>query len=266
MADGIIPTFIAEAIPPATQFTQSGRSLRLSYVIRAQAKYIGEILIERQDYPLNPTIDIENYDERTWEDLRDTWKKEAELKYPDEGDYVVQIVDPDTGLPVPLGEMFVFVGGDVRDVPGGQPCIVYNWDLSGVIVDDPSIEVMTITYTDCFNISHTLTETVDNWGPNYEICANSPDIVVTGGVITAGTNCDLTYKMCTEYFWNLEAYPPLDVVTIDYIDCDGVPVSITSAVEDALSNYCGQKDSFVVSVPPLILVQTCSGGVPPVIL
>jgi hypothetical protein len=174
----------------------------------------------------------------------------------------MQVYDPITELPIPLGEDVTFIGGDVRENVGGQPCIVYNWDLSGVVVDDPSVDVMTVTFTDCFNTPQTLTKTVLDWGSNYEICAGNPNIVVTGGVITPGAFCDLTFKQCTEYFWNLEAYPPLDPVTIDYIDCEGVPVSISTTAGSALSNYCGQKDSFVVSVPPLILLQTCSGGIP----
>jgi hypothetical protein len=266
MSDRVTPTFIAEDIPFSTATTVSGASLRLGYVFREESKYIGNIFLARIANPGDPTIDIENYDEKTWESLREVWRKEAEIKYPDEGDYVMQMYDPITNSPIALGEDVMFIGGIVREVPGGQGCIEYNWDLSGVVVDDPSVDVMTISYTDCFNNPQTLTQTVNDWGPNYQICANSPNITISGGVITAGTNCDLTYKMCTEYFWNLEAYPPLDPVTIDYIDCDGVPVSISTTAGSALSNYCGQKDSFVVSVPPLILIQTCTGGVPPVIL
>ena len=264
MSDQTTPTFIPEDIPTSVSrnTTVSGESLRLSYVFREQSKYIGNIFLARIANPGDPTIDIENYSEKDWESLKSVWRKEAEIKYPDEGDYVMQVYDPITELPIALGEDVTFIGGDVREVVGAQGCILYNWDLSSVVVDDPSVDVMTITFTDCFNTPQTLTQTVNDWGPNYEICANSPDIVVTGGVITPGAFCDLTYKMCTEYFWNLEAYPPLDVVTIDYIDCDGAPISITSAVENTLSNYCGQKDSFVVSVPPLILLQTCSGGIP----
>ena len=266
MSENTTPTFIAEDIPFSTDTTVSGTNLRLGYVFRAESKYIGDIFLARIANPTFPTIDVENYDEKTWESLRSVWRKEAEIKYPDEGDYVMQMYDLDTDSPIVIGDDVVFIGGVVREVPGGQGCSTYNWDLSGIVVDDPSVAVMTISYTDCFNNPQTLTQTVDNWGPNYEICANSPNIEITGGVITPGALCDLTYKMCTEYFWNLEAYPPLDPVTIDYIDCEGVPVSISTTVGSALSNYCGQKDSFVVSVPPLILVQTCSGGVPPVIL
>jgi len=253
------PTFIPEDIPPGTATTQSGASLRSSYVIRKQSEYITNYLILKASSP--PILPPPPTEEELVK-LRVVWQQEANIKYPDQGDYAVQRADPETYEPIPLGEEVVSIGGDIREVVGGQPCIVYNWDLSGINVDNPSTDVMTIIYTDCFNNIQRITKTVDDWGANYEVCAGNPDITISGGVITYISNCDLTFKQCTEYFWNLEAYPPLDPVTIDYIDCEGVPVSISTTAGSALSNYCGQKDSFVVSVPPLILLQTCSGGIP----
>lgn len=253
MSNQTIPTFIPEDIAPTTAFTQSGKSLRISYVLREESKYIANILLDRQANPLDPTIDIENYDEKTWEIFRNIWRAEAEIKYPDEGDYVVQIVDPDTGLPVPLGEMVTFVGGDIREVSGGQPCIEYTWDLSLV----PGTFNATLTYTDCFNVLQTSTKTVADWGPSYQICAGNPDIIVTIGTITPGIQCGLTYKQCTQYFWDLTGVPPLDIVTIDYVDCDQVVVSLTSTATAAVRAICGERDSFTVTAGVIVLLETC---------
>lgn len=262
MSDQFTPTFIAEDIPPTTATTVSGASLRIGYVFREESKYIADIFLARIANPGDPTIPIENYDEKDWEDLRNVWRKEAEIKYPDEGDYVMQVYDPITDLPIVIGEDVMFIGGDVREVTGGQPCIVYNWDLSGVVVDDPSVDVMTISYTDCFNNLQTLTQTVNDWGPNYEICAGNPNITVTGGVITAGAFCDLTYKMCTQYLLDLTGVPPLDPVVVNFIDCDGLSTSIAGSAGTIQTLYCAEKDSITASVGTIILQQTCSGGVP----
>jgi hypothetical protein len=266
MSDRVTPTFIAEDIPFSTATTVSGASLRLGYVFREESKYIGNIFLARIANPGDPTIDIENYDEKTWESLREVWRKEAEIKYPDEGDYVMQMYDPITNSPIALGEDVMFIGGIVREVPGGQGCIEYNWDLSGVVVDDPSVDVMTISYTDCFNNPQTLTKTVNDWGPNYEICAGNPDITISGGVITAGINCDLTFKMCTQYFLDLTGVPPLDPVVVNFIDCDGVSTGIAGSAGTIQTYYCAEINTITTSVGTLILQETCSGGVPPVIL
>ena len=255
-----IPTFIPEEIPPATAFTQSGESLRVSYVIRKQAKYIGEILIERQENPGAPTIDIENYSEETWVDLRSVWRKEAEIKYPDQGDYVVQIVDPETGLPVPLGEMVTFVGGDIREVIGSQPCIEYTWDLSLV---DPSVDFLTITYRDCFNNVQTLTKTLAAWGLSYTFCSINPDIVITGGFIVTGDICYLTpAQQCIEYFLDLTGVPAKEKVDINFIDCDGVPTYITGAAGEIQTSFCANINTVTASAGIIEVVQVCVGGVP----
>lgn len=104
-------TFITEDIAPATSFIQSGRSLRLSYVARQKSSYITTLLIE-------DVIDPLSISEKEWEDLESVWKKEAEIKYPDEGGYKVWLIDLETNLPVPLGEVVEFIGGDVRENKG----------------------------------------------------------------------------------------------------------------------------------------------------
>jgi hypothetical protein len=259
MPDKSTPTFIAEEIPFSTATTVSGASLRLGYVFRAESKYIGDIFLARIANPADPTIDIENFDERTWENLRSVWRREAEIKFPDEGDYVMQMYDLDTDSPILLGEEVTFIGGDIREVPGGQGCIEYNWDLSGIVVVDPSINVMTISYTDCFNNPQTITKTVDAWGPNYEICANNPNpnISISGGVITPGAFCDLTFKMCTRYFLDLTGLPSLDPVSVGYIDCNGVSTGIVSTVGSIPRYYCAQIDTITASVGTLVFEGSC---------
>lgn len=253
-------TFITEDIPPITSFIQAGRSLRLSYVARQEAKYINDILISNVNNPTKQ-IDPTKITPEFWENIRKTWKSEALIKYPDDGDYKVWIIDPQTNTPVPLGEMVEFIGGDVRETPGGQPCVEYTLDLSAVVIPDPSTFIVAISYEDCFlkpqKVSGTALEMA-----GFSICVGRGIPYASEGVFVLGSACDLTYKECAEYFWNLEAYPPLDPVTINYIDCEGVPVSISTTVGSALSNYCGQKDSFTVSIGPIVYVQTCSGGIP----
>ena len=76
-------TFITENIPPATSFIQSGKSLRLSHVGRQEATLITEML-KRGDDP-------NKINEKDWEKRRESWKREAQIIYPDEGDYKVNI-------------------------------------------------------------------------------------------------------------------------------------------------------------------------------
>jgi hypothetical protein len=125
---------------------------------------------------------------------------------------------------------------------------------------------MTIIYRDCFNNVQSITKTIDDWGPNYEICSNSPDITISGGVITSGIQCGLTYKQCTEYYLDLTGIPPLDPVTVNYIDCKGATVSIINSAGTIDRSFCAERDSITASVGTLEIVQTCSGGTPPVIL
>lgn len=104
-------TFITGDIPSATSFIQSGKSLRRSYVGREEAKFITNILLEDGD----PNL----IDKKTWEENRENWKKEAEIKYPDEGDYKIWMIDIETNLPIPLGEKVEFIGG-IRENKGKE--------------------------------------------------------------------------------------------------------------------------------------------------
>lgn len=253
-------TFITEDIPGATSFIQSGRSLRLSYAARQEAKYINEAIMANIAVP-GSAIDPTTIDAKTWESMRAGWKKDAEVKYPEEGDYKVWIIDPNTGLPAPLGEVVEFIGGDVRETPGGGSCKEYTLDLSGAGIVDPLTTNVYVTYEDCFLKTQNISDTAANLS-GLEICVGRGTPTTNLGVFVEGALCDLTYKACMEYFWNLEALGPTDPVTIDYIDCDGAPVSISTTAGSALSNYCGEKDSFVVSAGTLVLSQTCTGGIP----
>ena len=110
-------TFITENIPPATSFIQSGKSLRLSHVGRQEATLITEML-KRGDDP-------NKINEKDWEKRRESWKREAQIIYPDEGDYKVWLVDPETKKPIPLGEKVEFIGGfrenKGKDNPNPEP-------------------------------------------------------------------------------------------------------------------------------------------------
>jgi hypothetical protein len=259
MSDKATPTFIAEDIPISTATIVSGTSLRLSYVFRAESKYIGEIFLARIANPGDSTVYIENYNEKTWESLRDVWRKEAEIKYPDEGDYVMQVYDPITELPIPLGEDVIFIGGDIREVPGGQPCIEYLWDLTGIPPgpDPYNPTVAIIVYRDCYNVEQTISDTIDNIGLTTYLCMGQLPSVLNMGVLTEVGPCDLTYKQCTQYFWDLTGVPLLDIVTINYIDCDQLPVSWTGMARDAITIICGERDSFTVTAGFIVLQQTC---------
>lgn len=134
-------TFITEDIPPAKNFVQSGKGLRLSYAARQEAKLITDMLIEEED-PNRIT-------KEEWTDFRAIWKREAEIKYPDEGDYRVWLIDPITEEPVLIGEVVEFMGGDVRNNVGILPCREYSLDLSGVIIPDPTTFIIGVSYTNC---------------------------------------------------------------------------------------------------------------------
>jgi hypothetical protein len=103
-------TFITGEIPAAKNFIQSAKSLRLSYRGKQEAKFIQDTIAEGE----NPN----EIGEKLWTASREQWKKEAEIKYPDEGDYLVWIVDPITEEPVALGEVVEFIGSEVRENPG----------------------------------------------------------------------------------------------------------------------------------------------------
>ena len=266
------PTFLADDGPVPTSFIQTGKELRLGYALRKESLFITTILMDRQANPGDPTDEFENYSEKTWQSIREGWKREAEAAYPLDGDYIVHLID-DTGAPVPTGSLVEYIGATSPITQGASPCIEYTWDLTGVTPGpdplkpiDPLTTYATLTYRDCYNVEQNISELINDLGTGLNVCMLQGSSVMSIGTLVEVAPCDLNYKQCTEYFWNLEAYPPLDPVTIDYIDCDGVPVSISTTAGSALSNYCGQKDSFVVSVPPLILVQTCSGGIPEIYL
>ena len=102
-------TFITEDIPGATSIIQSGKSLRLGYVGRQEADYI-KTIIDSGDKP-------EKISKKEWTKLRNSWKKEAEKIYPDEGDYKVWLVDVEAEKPIPVGSKVEFIG-EVRENPG----------------------------------------------------------------------------------------------------------------------------------------------------
>lgn len=253
-----IPTFLADDGPPPTSSIQSGKELRLGYALRQESVYVTTILMDREANPGDPTIEFENYDEKTWEILRDEWKKEAEGIYPEEGDYIVYLVD-DTGTPVTTGSLVEYVGGTSPNNPGAFPCTEYIWDLTGVAPGpdpyNPTIAI--IVYRDCYNVEQTISDTIANIGLTTYFCMGQLPSVLNMGVLTEVGPCDLTYKQCTQYFWDLTGVPLLDIVTIDYIDCDQLPVSLTSTAAAAIKINCGERDSFTVTAGFIVLQQTC---------
>ena len=76
-------------------------------------------------------------------DLKDAWRREAELLYPDKGDYKVRLLDEE-GDPVVIGSDVEFIGvGSSEGTP--TVCRLYELDLSGV---SPA-EGITYSYLDC---------------------------------------------------------------------------------------------------------------------
>lgn len=263
----VIPTFILGDVPASDSFTQTGKSLRLGYVLRQESLFITNILLDRQANPGDPTIEFELFSEKAWEGMRSNWAQDAEAVYPEEGDYLVWIIDPSTGDPVPLGSMVEFIGGEVRENPEALPCIECIWDLTAVDTHaptgpvDPSTYIVTLIYINCYGVEITVEDIIDNLGPYFEFCAQSIS-TLSGGTFTTGDFCDLTYRLCTHYFWDLTGVPVLDPVTIDYIDCDKVVQSITGPAGSAITDYCGEKGSFTVDAGTLAIVETCPGGIP----
>jgi hypothetical protein len=141
-------TFITEDIPPSESFIVSSVSLRKSFIIRKKAEAIVDFI------NTNPGYTKEDVD-KFIEDTDGIWTKEAEIKYPSEGDYLVYVLDPVTKDPIPIGETVEFIGG-IREVPGGRECKEYLFDGTGL---DPEDEVE-YSYINCFNTEENVTELV----------------------------------------------------------------------------------------------------------
>ena len=175
-------TFITEDIPAATSFIQSGKSLRLSYIGRAEAKTITDMLLEKED--------PNTIDEKTWTSLRSAWKKEAEILYPDEGDYKVWLIDPNTQEPVAIGEMVEFIGGEIREHPGILPCFEYVLDLSEEEIPDPKSFIIDISYTDCTIRQVNISDTASNL-LGLSICVGQDRTPITSsGIFTKIEECN----------------------------------------------------------------------------
>ena len=254
-------TFITEDIPGATSFIQSGRSLRLSYVARQEAKYINDAVMANIAIP-GSAVDPTTIDAKTWESLRAVWKKDAEIKYPDEGDYKVWIVDPNTKLPVPLGEVVEFIGGDVRETPGILPCVEYQLDLSGAGITDPSTTVVEVSYTNCRIQQVNLSDTADNID-NITICVGQGRIPYTSaGIFVEIGPCDVNFGLpvCEEYTWDLTGLPLNDVVTLEFKNCAGINEKIEGTPRDLelIVNFCAQSGTATSTVGVITYVGVCS--------
>jgi hypothetical protein len=254
-------TFITEDIPGANSFVQSGRSLRLSYAARKEAKYINDILLNNIANP-GEFVDPTSFDEKYWGTLRASWKQEANVRYPDEGDYRVWIIDPQTGNAVPLGEMVEFMGGDIRETPGGQPCTEYTLDLSGVVVDDPLTFVVEISYEDCFLKPQQIVGIIEGLD-GLTICVGRGLPYTNLGGFVAGVVCDLNFgnPECSEYTWDLTGLPPGDLVTLEYRACGS---GIDEELEDTPRNlgnivsFCAQNGSPTAVSGVISYVGVCS--------
>jgi hypothetical protein len=233
-------TFISEDIPPATSFIQSGTGLRSSYAGRLEAKFITDMLIEGKEDP-------NKIPEQQWQELRSEWKKEAEIKYPDIGDYKIWLLDPETNEPVPIGEMVEFIGGDVRENPGILPCKEYALDLSGEIIPDPNTFIVDISYTDCTIAHITLSDTAKKL-EDLVICVGQAAIPVTSaGVFTEVGPCDPPGDLpaCEQYTWDLTGVPLNDIVSLGFTNCDDNSQKIEGKPAElgTLVDFCAKKDS-----------------------
>jgi len=172
-------TFIDdEHIEPTDSFIQSGVSLRESYVLRKK-------VVQYRDW-VNTAIDPNSISKEDMDDLFSVWKKEAEIKYPDEGDYkVFAVVD---NVPVPLGEVVEFIGGDFRGNPGqaNTPCLEYLWDLSA---EANGINCK-IDFTNCRTKVDKIQGDSTDLKPNQTVCSLSIP-VATIGVVTLVGPCTL---------------------------------------------------------------------------
>jgi hypothetical protein len=267
-----IPTFLADDGPPPTSFIQTGKELRLGYALRKESVFVTTILMDRQANPGDPTIEFENFDDKTWQGLRDEWKKEAEAAYPLEGDYIVHLVD-ETGAPVPTGSLTEYMGGTSPITAGASPCIEYTWDLTGVLPGpdplnpiNPLITLAILTYRDCYNVEQKISQTLDSLGAGVNVCMIQGSSTVSIGTLVEVGPCDLNYKQCTQYLLDLTGVPPMDPVVVNFVDCDGISTGISGTAGTIQTIYCVERDSITTSVGTLVLQETCDGGTPPVIL
>lgn len=176
-------TFITEDIPEATSFIQSGRNLRKSYAAREEAQYITEMIKKE-------TQDPNTIDPKVWENLKENWKKEAEIRYPDEGNYKVWLIDPNTQEPVVIGEMVEFIGGEVREHPGILPCFEYALDLSKEEIPNPESFIINISYTDCTIRQVNISDTASNL-LGLSICVGQDRTPITSsGIFTKIEECN----------------------------------------------------------------------------
>lgn len=254
-------TFITEDIPGATSFIQSGKSLRLSYVARQEAKYINDAVMANIAIP-GSAVDPTTIDAKTWESLRAVWKKDAEIKYPDEGDYKVWIIDPNTGLPAPLGEVVEFIGGDVRETPGILPCVEYQLDLSGAGITDPNTTVVEVSYTNCRIQQVNLSDTADRVD-NMTICVGQGRTPYTSvGVFVEIGPCDVTFGLpvCEEYTWDLTGLPLDDLATLTFKNCTGINEKIKDTPRNLgiIVNFCAQSGTASSTVGVINYVGVCS--------
>jgi len=242
-------TFITEDIPPATSFIQSGRSLRVSYVGRKEAKYINDIILQNIADPKKQT-DPNKITPEFWEMVRSNWKQEALIKYPDEGDYKVWIIDPVTNLPVPLGESVEYIGGDIRETPGGLPCTEYILDLKAATIPDPSTYQVAISYEDCFLRPQRASGTALEMD-GFSICVGRGLPMTSIGVFIVGVVCDLNYGIieCSEYSWDLSGLPLETIVSLGFKNCDEIDEKIEGTPRELglLVSFCAKKDSPVAA-------------------
>jgi hypothetical protein len=233
-------TFIPEEIPPATSFIQSSVGLRSSFVIRQQALLITDMIIKGGKDPNDIT-------EQQWEEYKAEWKKEAEIKYPDIGDYKIWLVDPETKEPVPIGEVVEFIGGAVRDNPGILPCIEYFLELSGEIIPDPDTFIVTVNYTDCTITQVTISDTAAKL-QNLSICVGQATTPITSaGEFIEVAPCYLPGDLpaCEQYSWDLTGVPLNSIVSLGFTNCEGNSEKIEGKPAElgTLVNFCAVKDS-----------------------
>lgn len=273
MAQDYDITFITEDVPPSPNFIQSSKGLRVSYVARQEVKLITQMQIEDIEAVKQGKIkeprDLTQIKPSFWDLMKTTWKREAEIKYPDDGDYLVWIVDPVTGVPVPLGEVVEFIGGDIRNNPGAVPCVEYHWDISKIRPDkpevpiDPNTYIVSMTYTDCFRNVQKMSGTIAKLGPIVSVCTNGTAPFVSKGELTVGDLCDYNYGNpvdCSEYVWILderEVYERVEekavegelIVSLSYLDCEGKEHKIEGTIKEIgpETYFCALIDGIVFS-------------------
>jgi hypothetical protein len=181
---GITPTFRpdVDGIETPDIIILSGVYLRQLYILRKRETQIVDWVAAEIDPTCVPNTEMEL--------LISTWRAEAELLYPREGDYRVRIKG-EGGVDIPTGDDVTFVierdtfvdPCEVIVVP--PDCIQYSWDITGSSPGD----FLTLEYTNCAGVVTLLQDYSENLDLENFVCALEGTVSAEVGVITVSGPC-----------------------------------------------------------------------------